>query len=191
MAIQRVICDKGLENVKVAQLPFIIVTEDGIVGEADSVRGLISIIIPEYMDAEDDIDDWNLRVQYARRQAMFAIQNNITIDVYDKIKGKINNNYAAAADDDDYSEEDDIDNKKIYVDDEKSFLFSLKNIGNIKLLQRTDVDLLLTTASCDKCAHNTNGICSVYKSKIDNLKEKCESGILNIDAKANAEYFIL
>lgn len=179
MSIQRIIYKDGVEE-STPKLPFVVVKNDGIVGEADSIRGIISIIIPEYLDAEDSLDDWNLRVRYARKQAMFALDRNIDIVVYDREKGIINNNYAAASDDEDYEMPADITNfEKIYVDKEKDFIKSLNRLGFIKLLERDDINIFSNDLEikCDKCDHCKDGVCNLYNAEIDKVNSNCESGI--------------
>lgn len=184
MSIQRMVYEIGVQE-QIPELPFVIIRSDGVVGEADSIRGVISIIIPEYMDAEDSVDDWNLRVKYARKQAMFALRENKNIVVYDKEKGIINNNYAAAEDDDDYFIDEEV-NEKIYVNSEKDFLRSLARLGIIKFLQWDDIDFS-DLVNCDKCAHYKDGICNVYNTNIDKITI-CESGIERIEGRPGESY---
>lgn len=171
----RIICDLDNSGAIVPKMPLILAMK-GKVGEAKSIRGLICLLIHEYIDAEDSIDDWNLRVKYARREAMNVLINNIDVVVYDRNKGVINNNYAAAKDDPDY-EIDENKAIKIYVDSEKDFLMSLVKLGSIKIFEREDSFQLKQSnkVSCNKCSHRNGCICSIYKKKIDKNIE-CESG---------------
>lgn len=190
MSIQRVIHKIGVEG-SIPRLPFIIIREDGTVGEADSIRGIISIIIPEYLDAEDSLDDWNLRVRYARKQSMFVLGRGINVLVYDNEKGIINNNYAAAEDDEDYEIQSDIVNFEIiYVNTERDFIKSLAKLGIITLLERNDVNILSNNIKikCNKCAHCEDDICKVYDANIDKINSNCESGIENVEERAGESY---
>jgi hypothetical protein len=177
----RIICDLKSNEVESAKLPLIIAF-DGIVGESKSIRGLTSILIKEYADAEDEIDDWQLRVNFARTECMKAVLNGKDVVVYDRTKGIIKNNYAAAEGDSDYEYDDDFNEEtvaKIYVDNERDFLLSLVKIGSIVILEREDSNQFKDDKEvtyCKDCIHNTNAICNVYKSKIEDLNNTCVSG---------------
>ena len=189
MSVNRIIYRKDTEEY-VPSLPFVVIKNDGIVGEADSVRGIINILIPGYCDAEDRVDDWNLRVRYARKQAMFALESDFNVVVYDRSKGIINNNYAAAHDDDDYEVPEDSESIKIFVDSEIDFIRSLISLNIIMLLEREDIEVFSQNLkiSCDKCAHNNANLCNVYYSSIDEVKDNCECGLNDINEKRGSFY---
>lgn len=179
----RIICNlNNGENgeTMVPKMPLILAI-DKKVGEAKSIRGLMCLLIEEYIDAEDNIDDWNLRVRFARIECMRLLAKNINAIVYDEDKGVINNNYAADQDDPDYKYDEADENTaiKIYVDNEKIFLMSLAKLGSIKILERDDSYQFRTTSdkkvSCSECSHRNDDVCDVYKKKIDKNIE-CESG---------------
>lgn len=165
-----------------ASLPFVI-SFNGKVGEADSLRELISFLIPEYIDAEDIHDEYLLRIKYARKEAMAALKNDIDVVLYDSKKGVLSNNYAAAIDDDDYEMTDE-EEIKIYIDTEKDFLLSLAELGVIRVLFRDDVD----RAKCIECAHREESLCTLYKNNIKELSGSCESGIKNKSETHGFEY---
>lgn len=158
--------DRGIESK--ARLPLLMV-KGGIVYEADSIRGLICVLSSDYIDAEDCIDDWHVRVLIARRESMHLIASNINAIVYDSKIGIVKNNYAAAEDDHDYY--NDFENDQIFkiqVDNEKEFIKSLIKIGSLKVFQREDCDILgEEKISCNRCSYNMSGICSLYKSEVD------------------------
>lgn len=160
------------------------------VWETNSIRGIMCILIPEYLDSEDIIDDWVLRVKYARRVAMISIADNKNIDVYDSEKGLIKNNFSAADDDEDYSEVNDLDDKMIIdVTNEVVFLKSLIKIKFINILQRKDSTYFSDEKiECIKCSHRASGICDVYKT--EDINDDCDSATSgNIKKYENGSYF--
>ena len=93
--------DEG--NTKVPTMPLLIVLGNGEIWEAKTIRGVAAIIMGnEYLDCEDGIDEWHMRVEASRKEAMKALVEGINAVVYYSRKGIIENNYAADADDPDY-----------------------------------------------------------------------------------------
>lgn len=137
---------KDEENSKVPTMPLLIVLGNDEIYEARSVRGAVCAVIGNiYLDAEDSIDEWNLRVDCARREAMKAI-NNANVVIYDTRYGIIKNNYAAADGDPDYQDEYEDENTtkkrkktfKLHVETDRLFLLSLLILKSIKIFERDD-----------------------------------------------------
>lgn len=174
---------KDEENTKVPTMPILIVLGNGEIYEARSVRGAVAAVIGSiYLDAEDSVDEWNLRVDCARHEAMKALANDVNVVLYDSRQGIIKNNYAAADDDPDYQDDDEPARKrtfKLHIETDRLFLLSLLTLGSIKILERDDsyifrnhpmwTDLHKNGGAdqrCEKCFFLTNDgegpYCSVY-----------------------------
>lgn len=128
------------EETKVPVMPLLIVLNSGIIGQAKTIRGAAALVIgKQYLVAKDEVESWNLRVEAARKEAMWAISSGIFAEVYDSRKGIIPNNYAVDEDDPDYEIDEDYEEEfKIHVENDKAFLLSLANMGAIRLLERVD-----------------------------------------------------
>lgn len=162
------------ENTKVPVMPVLVVLDNGIVGEAKTIRGAAALVIGDrYFDSEDAIDEWNYRLETSRREAMKVLIDNIYAVVYDSKKGIIDNNYAAVPGDPDYEDDEDEPPYKIMIDNDKVFLFSLMKLGAIRVLERADSFLLRpdnTTRKedkiCSKCVYKSDNkdqlVCSIY-----------------------------
>lgn len=112
-----------------------------IVGESNSIRGLICLLIPQYADAEDELDDWHMRLKYARAEAMRSLEKDIDVIVYDESKGSvISNNYGVSEDDPDYvydvAENKDVE--RIDIGTEEAFILSLIKLKSIAVMERAD-----------------------------------------------------
>lgn len=178
---------KDEENSKVPTMPLLIALGNDEIYEARSVRGAASAVIGSiYLDAEDSIDEWNLRVDCARREAMKALSNDVNVVVYDNRYGIIKNNYAAADDDPDYEEDDEGDGSsrrkrtfKLHVETDRLFLLSLLTLKSIKIFEREDSYIFRkhhlwtelhknggSKQCCEKCFYLINDgsghYCSVY-----------------------------
>ena len=166
--------DIDLNFVNIPSQPLVVVM-DKEVWETDSIRGIICILIPEYIDSEDRTDDWILRIKFARKIAMLSLSEGKNVDVFDKKKGIIKNNFSSAEDDDDYLEDDDLgESQLIEVSNEVEFLESLIKLGVIKILQREDSTYFTQEKiECPKCSHRINGECNVYKNNI--FIDDCDS----------------
>ena len=69
---------------KVPEMPLLIILDNGIIGEASSIRGALALIIGnDYLDAEDGVDEWHLRVEAARKESMKAIIRDANAVVYE------------------------------------------------------------------------------------------------------------
>lgn len=193
----RFICDKGQLEVKKPMLPLVVIKPDFEVYESDSIRGLMCALIgSDYEDNEDEIDDWNSRIIYARKIAMASLKDGIEVIVYDKEKGIIKNNYAAASDDEDYEDDEKYNEEmKIEVSNEKEFLKSLIKLGAIVIYQRIDSNQFEEgNVDCQQCSYAENGVCNIYKFKIADSKDIiCNSGTMcNINESENGgEYRII
>ena len=169
------------EETRVPTMPLLLVLENGVVGEATTVRGIVSIIIGnEYLDIEDRITEWHVRVEAARREVMKALSRDINAVVYDKRVGVVENNYAVAPDDPDYDNDpDEPDPYNVRVENDRLFILSLLQLGGIKVLERTDSYILRphekweeeklsggTVQCCGRCLHAEDKenmiICPVY-----------------------------
>lgn len=190
----RKICDKERLDVKVPVLPLTVAINNEVY-ESDSIRGLMcSVLGSQYEDNEDEKDDWNSRLIYARKIAMQMIQYNMDITIVDKNIGIIPNNYAAAFDDEDYmSDEDNYEKKEIEISTEKEFLKSLLKLNLITIYERNGSNQFLESdVSCKECSHGVSGICKVYNSKVDKI-EGCDSGTkYNVDkGDRDSEYILV
>lgn len=185
--------DIDLNFVNIPSQPLVVVM-DKEVWETDSIRGIICILIPEYIDSEDRTDDWILRIKFARKIAMLSLSEGKNVDVFDKKKGIIKNNFSSAEDDDDYLEDDDLgESQLIEVSNEVEFLESLIKLGVIKILQREDSTYFTQEKiECSKCSHRLNGECNVYKNNI--FIDDCDSvtsGNINKYNNGRYEYIII
>lgn len=182
----RIINDPKAEVTLVPEMPLIIALDNMIVGEAKSIRGAMAIVVGnEYLDCEDSQDEWNFRLQKARSVAMRSLAYNQDVLVCDsRIKennGVIPNNFAASAADPDYevdeaaSEDQENPPLKIRIENDKVFLLSLVNIGNITILEREDSFLLRSSnivplkQCCSTCgfkiiSNEKEIVCPVYNS---------------------------
>lgn len=166
------------ENTKVPVMPLIVMLEDGTMGEARSMRGAVTLIVGnEYLDSEDEITDWHLRVEAARRFEMNALKYNVESIVWDSRKGIIRDNYAV---DEDPDYEIEGEPEKIRVDNERLLLLSLMKLGLIKVMEREDSYFLRPhdkweqvsgIKCCGTCWHrkedNEKLICYVYNQVKD------------------------
>jgi hypothetical protein len=129
-------------------LPLLIVLNDGCVFESDSIESTISILTNgEYIKLEPKAK-YLKRIEIARKEAMYALQYELTVLVSDG-KNTIDNNYARDLSDDDYKyTEEELKNSQIIrVDDEKEFITSLVKIGSFRILERADSNIFLTEKS--------------------------------------------
>lgn len=136
---------KNLENVQVPKMPLLVILSDGTIGEACTLRAAVAIVVGStYLDCESSQTEWHMRVEAARRECMKALSTNINAVVFDTRVGIIENNYAADLNDSDYilEPEDDSEEKRVYVDTERSFLLSLVKLGAITVLERSDSFML-------------------------------------------------
>lgn len=131
-------------SAKVPKLPLLMVFNDGAVFESDSVAELVCIMAgDEYLKL--DVNKKCLeRIKIARKQAMVALQFNITavVTLQNKI---IKNNYVVKDDDEDYMyTEDELKNAvKIKVDNDIEFLKSLDEIMAVTILEKTGCNVFL------------------------------------------------
>lgn len=166
---------------RVPTMPILVVLENGVIGEAKTIRGAASIVIgDEYLDIEDRSTEWHVRVQAARHEIMKALAREKYAVVYDSRKGIIENNYAAEPNDPDYDDDpDEPDPFKVRVENDRLFILSLLQLGGMKVLERADSYMLrphrkweeekLSNGAlqcCGRCLHaedNENKvICPVY-----------------------------
>jgi hypothetical protein len=170
-----------LDNTVVPGMPIVIVLSNGIIGEAKTIRGALAIVAgSEYFDCEDSIDEWNFRVEIARKESMMAIGNNIYAEVYDRRAGIIPENYAADPRDEDYEPEEGIP-VKIHVETDRAFLYSLARIGAITLLEKEGSSILSNwkgegQQKCKNCQykipHENVFKCAVYNWGVANISDK-------------------
>ncbi|MTI53754.1 hypothetical protein [Geosporobacter ferrireducens] len=170
------------QETKIPSMPLVIALDNGIVGEATSIRGVMSFIIgAEYLDAEDGEIEWYHRLFMARKECMKALGREIHAVVYDCRKGIIANNYAADPEDPDYEVlPDEGESLKIRIENDRLFILSLLKIGTFILLEREDSYQLRphpkwdairkdpTLQNCKSCLHPENGgkLCPVYSEDI-------------------------
>lgn len=194
----KLICDEEQIEIKKPTLSLMVIKSNGEVYESDSIRGVMCAVVGrEYEDNEDETDDWNFRVMYARKMAMSSLRDNINVVVHDIEKGIIKNNYAAALDDEDYI--DDIqeyaEEINVEVGNEKDFLKSLAKLGAILIYEREDSHQFLEdNIQCQECSHGKIGVCAVYKFKIEAKDNReCSSGTkCNIDeCKVGVDYKLI
>lgn len=128
------------EETKVPVMPLLVVLNSGIIGQAKTIRGAAALVIgKQYLVTKVEVESWNLRVEAARKEAMWAISSGVFAEVYDSRHGVISNNYAADEDNPDYEKDEDYEEEfKIHVENDKAFLLSLANMGVIRLLERGD-----------------------------------------------------
>lgn len=164
------------EETQAPKMPILVVLQDGTVGEASTIRGAVAIIAGnQYFDCEDALDEWNFRVEIARKETMKAIANDIYAITYSEKVGKIEENYAATPGDPDYEIDQDDPPIKIYVDTDRAFLLSLARLGAITILEREGSGLLTNwsnhTQRCGSCSYRVrreNGyICDVYNCPVE------------------------
>ena len=176
------------EKTQIPSMPLVIALDNGIVGEATSIRGIMSFIIGnEYLDAEDGEIEWYHRLFAARKECMKALAKDIHAEVFDCREGIIVNNYAADPEDPDYEVlPDEGHSLKIRIENDRLFILSLLKIGAFILLEREDSYQLRPhpkweairkdprLQSCKSCLHPENGgkICPVYNEDIwpENVK---------------------
>lgn len=204
LAQRRIIRDpNNLEATVAPTMPLIIVLDNGLVAEATSIRGLVSIIVgDEYFDAEDSLDEWYHRLFIARKESMKALGKGLNVMVYDSRKGIIDNNYAANPTDSDYEIEIEEGNlEKIHIETERMFLLSLAKIESIVLLEREDSFQLrphevwnnilkdTTLQCCKNCLQQSKMInnqpsCLVYGHSVEkNFGVTCNSFSFKIPPK--------
>lgn len=123
--------------------PLIVITRDGRMYDAATLRGAIAAVAgAEYLDAQDETDDWILRVEHARKEAMLGTMADLQIRIIDNVQGVVPDNFTASADDPDYAFDDELPIIDLNVTTERSYLCSLAAYGAIRLMQRADVALL-------------------------------------------------
>lgn len=177
------------DNAGVPSMPIVVVIPNGIIGEARTIRAAVAIVLgSEYFDAEDSIDEWNFRVETARKEAMKAIGRNIYAVVYDKRSGIIPENYAVSEGEEDYELEEGTP-VKIHVETDRAFLYSLSRIGAIVLLEREENNILSNwkgsqEQKCENCQFKKtceDGLkCDVYNYRISQDEGKqCTAYSLN------------
>jgi hypothetical protein len=133
---------RSLEEVKVPEMPLLIVQNNGMIHEARTLSGAVAALIGEiYFDAEDAVDQYEYRLLYARKESMRQIMFGRNVKVLDPAVGVIRENYAAGEDHPDYEE---MSEPPIYlrIDSEKAFLLSLLKLGKICVLEREDSFLI-------------------------------------------------
>lgn len=135
--------NRSEEDNSVPVWPIIIVTRDGEIFEASTVRGALSAVVGfEYLDCEDDNDDYFTRVEHARREVMLSMVDEETVVVFDTEKGIIPDNFAGEKSEEDFEYDETKIDYRIYVDTERRFLFSLALYGSIKILERDGSNIL-------------------------------------------------
>lgn len=123
--------------------PLIVITRGGLMYDAATLRGAVAAVAgAEYLDAQDETDDWILRVEHARKEAMLGTMADLQIRIVDNIKGVIPDNYNASSDDPEYAFDTDRPIIDLNVTTERAYLCSLAAYGAIRLMQRSDVSLL-------------------------------------------------
>lgn len=171
------------EETRVPTMPILVVLDNGIIGEAKTIRGAASIVIgDEYLDIDDGATEWHARVQAARREIMKVLAQDIDAVVYDSRLGIIDNNYAAAHGDPDYIDDSNESarlSRKIRVENDRLFILSLLDMGSIRVMERADSYMLRphnkwekeklsggALQCCGRCLHaeeqNESIICPVY-----------------------------
>lgn len=163
---------KNLDDTKVPTMPILIFLDNGVAGEACTIRGAMAIVGgSKYFDCEDEVDEWNFRVEMARRESMKSIAGNVYAIVFDKNIGKVKENYADNFNKDDYEVEVETDPVQIHVESDRSLLLSLANLGSITILQREDCTLLTKwkngQQACEKCVYNPDGKCDIYNMVVN------------------------
>lgn len=130
--------------------PLIIINRHGHMYDASTIRGAVAAATSaEYLDAQDETDDWILRVEHARREAMLGTMEGMQLQIVDDIKGVIPDNFTASEDDPDYALDSNLPIITLNVTSERSYLFSLAAYGAIRLMQRADVTLLQDIENVD------------------------------------------
>lgn len=159
---------KGQEA-KIPVMP-IIVSMEGYVAEASSIKGAAAIIIGNhYFDSPDENLDWNLRVEAARKECMKALRYGKEAVVFDKRTGIIKDNYAAADNDEDYKIDKE-NPEQVRVENDCVFLLSLVRLGAIRLLEREDSFLL--RPNVDRKEYSGGSYIDIYQQyNIDELIE--------------------
>ncbi|MEW9124930.1 MAG: hypothetical protein AB2421_19615 [Thermotaleaceae bacterium] len=163
-------------------MPLVIALDNGFIGGATSIRGIMSFIAGrEYLDAEDAQIEWYHRLYIARKECMKALSRDIHAEVYDCRKGVLSNNYAADPLDFDYEIlPDEADSIKVRIENDRLLLLSLLKVGAFILLEREDSYQLRPhpkwdairkdprLQSCKSCLHPENGgkVCPVYNEDI-------------------------
>ena len=160
---KRIIRDPDdLENMKVPSMPLLVMPGDGTIWEAASIRGAAAVVIGnEYLDTDDGIVEWHMRVETARKEAMKALAADIDAVVFDSREGIIRYNYAAGRDDPDYQDDEDETagvTARILVDTDRLFLLSLMDLGAIKVLERDDSYQLRTHPKWDLVSESKGAI---------------------------------
>ena len=123
--------------------PIVIVTRDGEIYEASTVRGTVAAILGyEYLDCEDEADDYFMRVEHARREIMLSMMDDENVVIFDTEKGIIPDNFAGAPGEEDFKVDETNIDYKIYVDTERRFIFSLALYGSVKIMERDGSHLL-------------------------------------------------
>ncbi len=166
---------KDIEAAQVPTMPILVFLNNGIVGEASTIRGAVAIIAGNYyFDCEDAVDEWNLRVEVARKACMNALSKDIYAVVYDKNIGIVRENYAADPEGEDYKVDETEAPEKIHVENDRNFLLSLARIEAVTILQRAGSNLLTKwkngVQSCNDCAYckesDKGNKCEVYNMLI-------------------------
>lgn len=197
------------EETNIPKMPLVIALDNGVVGEATSIRGLMSIVLgDEYFDSEDSEIEWYHRLFASRKECMKAIGRDIFAQVYDSRKGIIKNNYAADPENPDYQvEPDEGESVKIRIENDRLFLLSLLKIGAFIILEREDSFQLRNhrdwkkfknkekRQGCSGCLHRvidheSSGLmCPVYNINVSNEKGyHCMSYTLPINREKSIEY---
>lgn len=177
----------GREKNKVPVMPILVLLKDGTIGEAKTLKGVVAIIIGnEYLDAEDNIDEWNYRLELARAESMRFIAFGINSVIKDCKKGIIKENYAADIGDPDYKEFEG-PSIEILIDNDKTFILSLVKLGAISIFEREDSFIFRkreneSEKNCSQCIYvkefciyneikKINGCCSSFCNSAESLKE--------------------
>lgn len=163
------ICSEDQSEVKVPNLPFVVVLPNREAYETDCIMGLMCLIVDRrYQDNEDSNDGWIFRVLFARKVAMQMILQQKNVVVYDDNKGIIKNNYAVTVNDPDYEEDEEGDEIpgepfKLNVTNEKKFLKGLMELNIITVLEREDSKQFKENGVvCSQCSHCIDGKCEAY-----------------------------
>jgi hypothetical protein len=132
-------------------LPLLIIFYDGSVFESDSIESIISILIKDDYSKLDSKNKYIKKIEVARKEAMYALQDNLNVLVTDG-KKIIKNNYAADPNDSDYKySENELKNAKyIRIDDDKKFIESLVKIKSFRILERADSNIFSKNKNSSK-----------------------------------------
>ncbi len=177
---------KNEAGAKVPVMPLLIVLDNGAIYEARSARGAVTAIVGNgYLDAEDSIDEWNYRVESARKEAMKALMYDINAVVFDNRYGPIKNNYASQENDPDYEEDMEVIGRKktfkIHVETDRLFVLSLLSLSAIRILEREDSFIFRSHVDWSKLSQNggADQCCARCGYRIEEPEEKQFCSVYN------------